>query len=243
MLDDMRLCLALVMSLLCLSTRASSEQPIVLHLLTEEYPPWNFSLEGKISGLNTELIQLALTKLNYQGQFEIMPWGRAQLFSQTQPNTCFYSAVRTAEREALYQWVGPLSREYVQLFSAAPEHPQYSHFLQASKLRIGGQTADAFTDYGVAQGLKIERIAEIPVNLAMLQLKRIDLWLAGSIGGPYIASLHDMRIYPVATSEQAFGLWMACNADISPEVIDNVNSVLQHLRSEDSLDALMPGRH
>ncbi|WP_333609196.1 substrate-binding periplasmic protein [Arsukibacterium sp.] len=226
----MRFCLVLVISLLCLLPRASSEEKIALYLFTEEYPPWNFSLEGKVSGLNTELIQLALTKLNYQGHFEIIPWGRAQLFTQTQSNTCFYSAVRTPEREALYQWVGPLSHEYVQLFSTDPNHPQYSHFFEASKLRIGGQTADAFTDYGVAQGLKIERIAEIPVNLAMLQLNRIDLWLAGSIGGPYIASLNDMRIYPVATSEKAFELWLACNADMSPDIIQKMNTVLENIR-------------
>lgn len=222
-----------------LSAYAKPDDSIFLRLYTEEYAPWNFTRDGEVSGLNTELIQQVLDKLSYRGRFEIMPWGRAQLFTQTQSNACFFSAVRTTEREELYRWVGPLSKEYVQLFSTDPNQPKFNHLAEASKLRIGGQTADAFTDYGVEQGLKIERIAEIPVNLAMLQLKRIDLWLAGSIGGPFIASQKGLAIYPVATSDKAFELWMACNMQVPEAVIDNLNRTLQLSKQDGTLDTIM----
>lgn len=218
---------------------AQSDDSTFLRLYTEQYPPWNYSKNGEVSGLNTELIRQVMNKLSYRGRFEIMPWGRAQQFTQTQANTCFYSAVRTAEREALYQWVGPLSREYVQLFSVDSEHRKFSNLADASKLRIGGQTADAFTDYGVEQGLKIERIVEIPVNLAMLQLKRIDLWLAGSVGGPFIAAQEGIAIYPVVTSNRSFELWMACNLQVPDTVINNLNKTLELSKKDGTLDAIM----
>ncbi len=218
---------------------AQTAQSIFLRIYTEEYAPWNFTHQGEVTGLNTELIQQLLDKLGFRGRFEIVPWGRAQLFTQTQADSCFFSAVRTAEREALYQWVGPLSREYVQLFSTDPAHPKFNQFADAAALRIGGQTADAFTDYGISQGLNIQRIAEIPVNLSMLQLKRIDLWLAGSVGGPYIAAQKGIRIYPVVSSETAFELWMACSPALPSKVITQLNSALQLSKQDGTLDAIM----
>ncbi|KKO45424.1 ABC transporter substrate-binding protein [Arsukibacterium ikkense] len=220
-------------------TIAQTTQSSFLRIYTEEYAPWNFTREDEVTGLNTELIQQLLDKLSLRGRFEIVPWGRAQLFTQTQADSCFFSAVRSAEREKLYQWVGPLSREYVQLFSTDPAHPKFNQFADAAELLIGGQTADAYTDYGMEQGLKIERIAEIPVNLAMLQLKRIDLWLAGSVGGPYIAAQKGIRIYPVASSADVFELWMACNLQVPEAVIDNLNRTLQLSKQDGTLDAIM----
>lgn len=236
----MRNTLILLISLLWPgSTVADTGQTVSLRLYTEEYPPWNFTRDGEVTGLNTELLQLLLDKLGFKGRFEVVPWGRAQLFTQTQADSCFFSAVRTLEREELYQWVGPLSTEYVQLFSIDPAHAKFRRFSDAKKLRIGGQTADAFTDYGASKGLKIQRIAEIPVNLSMLQLKRIDLWLAGSVGGPYIAAQKGIRIYPVVSSEDAFDLWLACNPAMSQKVVAQLNSALQLSKQDGTLDAIL----
>ncbi|GAB2910574.1 substrate-binding periplasmic protein [Rheinheimera gaetbuli] len=236
----MRKALILIASLLwpC-AAAAETGSAVSLRLYTEEYPPWNFTHDGEVTGLNTELIQLLLNKLGFYGQFEIVPWGRAQLFTQTQADSCFFSAVRTLERETLYQWVGPLSTEYVQLFSINPTQPKFNQLSDAAKLRIGGQTADAFTDYGVSKGLKVQRIAEIPVNLSMLQLQRIDLWLAGSIGGPYIAAEKGILIYPVATSADAFELWLACSLELPEQVVHQLNNALQLSKQDGTLDEIL----
>uniref|UniRef100_A0A486XGH0 Uncharacterized protein n=1 Tax=Rheinheimera sp. BAL341 TaxID=1708203 RepID=A0A486XGH0_9GAMM len=180
-----------------------------------------------------------MDKLGISGRFEIVPWGRAQLFTQTQADSCFFSAVRTPESEALYQWVGPLSTEYVQLFSINPAQPKFNQLSDAAKLRIGGQTTDAFTDYGVSKGLKIQRIAEIPVNLSMLQLGRIDLWLAGSVGGPYIAAQKGMTIFPVATSVDVFELWLACSLELPEQAVHQLNNALQLSKQDGTLDAIL----
>ncbi|WP_228612491.1 transporter substrate-binding domain-containing protein [Alkalimonas sp.] len=229
----------LLAGLTLLSASSSASIPWTLNLYTEEYAPWNYSSEGKVRGINTELLQLVLDDLGYAGHFEVMPWGRAQRFTQVQPNTCFFSAVRTAEREDMYQWVGPLSTEYVQLFSLDPELPKLADFPSARPFRIGGQAEDAYTDYAVNLGLRIERVTEIPVNLSMLQIGRIDLWLAGSIGGPYIAAQNAMQLYPIATSEQAFELWMACHPDTDKTVIQNLNDSLKHLKANGVLEQIV----
>ncbi|MCH8538505.1 MAG: transporter substrate-binding domain-containing protein [Alkalimonas sp.] len=229
----------LVTWLTVVSAGSSEPEVFSLNLYTEEYAPWNYSIEGKVIGINTDLIQLVLDDLGYAGRFEVMPWGRAQRFAQTQLNTCFFSAARTAEREDMYQWVGPLSQEHVQLFSLDPEQPELPDLSSAHQYRIGGQAEDAYTDFAVSQGLRIERVTEISVNLAMLQADRIDLWLAGSIGGPYIASRLGMPIYPVATSDQAFELWMACHPDIEQIIIEKLNDRLKRLKADGMLKSIV----
>ena len=219
--------------------RAWAEQPFRFNLYTENYPPWNYQTAQGITGINVELLRLALERNRYQGRFAVVPWGRAQRFTQTEPDSCFFSAVRSEERENIYQWVGPLSQESVQLFSLDPTVPHVVDIASVSGLRIGGQTEDAFTDYAESLGLRVERVTDIPVNLAMLQSGRIDLWLAGSVGGPFIARREGIPVFPVATSERVFELWLACNPAMPTEVIQHLNTALEALKQDGSWEAIL----
>ena len=219
--------------MLLTSSMANASVNQLLNFYTEEYPPWNYTSGNEVIGLNTKLIQQALIQSKLKGRFLVIPWGRAQRLTQTEQYSCFYSAVRTTEREALYQWVGPLSREYVQLFSLNPDLLPFHSLAAASNLVIGGQTGDAYTDYVAQLGLSIERVGEIPTNLSMLQLGRIDLWLAGSVGGPYIAAKKGLQLFPVATSEPLFELWLACNKNIPKQIIERLNNSIKAIKQVD----------
>lgn len=216
-----------------------AEETFRLNLYTEDYPPWSYPAKDGVSGINVRLLQLVLHNTGYDGRFSIVPWGRAQRFTQTELDSCFFSAVRSEEREPIYQWVGPLSQESVQLFSIDPATPVFTEMASASNFRIGGQHEDAFTDYAESLGLRVERVTEIPANLAMLQSGRIDLWLAGSVGGPFIARREGVQVFPVATSERIFELWLACNPAMPPEVIQRLNNALEALKLDGSLEAIM----
>lgn len=217
----------------------AAEDEVTLNLYTEDYPPWNYFQDDGVSGINVRLLQLALQKSSYQGHFSVVPWGRAQRFTQTESDSCFFSAVRNEERENIYQWVGPLSQESVQLFSLDPEASSFDALTDVLGLRIGGQAEDAYTDYVVDLGVPVERVTEIPVNLSMLQLGRIDLWLAGSVGGPFIARREGVQVFPVATSGRVFELWLACNPAMPSEVIQRLNTALEGLKKDGSLGAIM----
>lgn len=216
-----------------------ADEPFRLNLYTEDYPPWSYPAKDGVSGINVRLLQLVLHNTGYDGRFSIVPWGRAQRFTQTELDSCFFSAVRSEERENIYQWVGPLSQESVQLFSLDPAASRFTDFASVSGFRIGGQTEDAFTDYAESLGLRVERVTEIPVNLAMLQSGRIDLWLAGSVGGPFIARREGVQVFPAATTERVFELWLACNPAMPSEVIQSLNKALEALKQDGSLEAIL----
>ncbi len=48
-----------------------------VRVLTEEFPPYNYTEGGKITGLGTEVVEAVLQQLGLQGQFQSLPWARA----------------------------------------------------------------------------------------------------------------------------------------------------------------------
>lgn len=96
------LCLALCVSLFAtLPAKA-------LTLYTEEYPPLNFTRDGKPSGLGVEVVQEILRRTGQQAEIEVVPWTRGYHTVQTQADTGLFVTMRTQEREKLFKWVGPI---------------------------------------------------------------------------------------------------------------------------------------
>lgn len=200
-----------------------------MRLYTEEYPPFSYQTDDRAGGINVELLRQALENLGIEAEISIVPWGRAQLFTREQEDSCFFSAARTSDREPLYQWAGPLTEEHIVLYSLDNETPAES-FADAADRIVGGQIADAYSDWVRAQGLVLDEVAEVPDNLEKLKRGRIDLWVAGSIAGPYIAEQEDMTLYPFITSDEVFELWLACNPDLPEDWLQALDAEIEALR-------------
>lgn len=82
--------------------------PASLRLLTEEFPPINFSENGKPRGLTVEIVQAIQQRLGQDLPIEVLPWARAFREAQERTPTALFATARIPEREALFQWVGPL---------------------------------------------------------------------------------------------------------------------------------------
>lgn len=218
---------------------ANESVPPELVFYTEDYPPFSFEANDRVTGLNTEVLRAAAEQAGLNVQFRVVPWARAQAWTQRQSDACFFSAARSAERENIYQWAGPLSTEYITLYSADADFPKLASVTDAIGYRVGGQIADFYTDWGEQQGLSIERTAVIPDNLEMLLGGRMDLWLAGSIGGAYIGAQEGVTLYPVTQSQEAFTLWLACNNDMDPSIVSALDTIIEHYRTSGFIDKLL----
>jgi len=80
-----------------------------LRLYTEEYPPINFSEAGEPVGLATEVVREILRRSGQVASIEVVPWARGYQEAQARPNTGLFVTMRTAERESLFKWVGPIT--------------------------------------------------------------------------------------------------------------------------------------
>jgi len=49
-----------------------------------------------------------LKRLGEPGEISVVPWARGYHTVQQTPNTALFATIRNAEREPLFQWVGPI---------------------------------------------------------------------------------------------------------------------------------------
>src|SRR4051812_46813333 len=80
-----------------------------LHLTTESAPPSSILKDGKVVGHATEKIREMMARAHVSIDIEMLPWQRAYNRALLNADTCVYDTARTAEREALFKWVGPVA--------------------------------------------------------------------------------------------------------------------------------------
>jgi len=79
-----------------------------LRLLSEEFPPINFTEAGQPRGLSVDIVQAIQKRLGQSLPIEFMPWARAFREAQDGPPAALFSMARIPEREKLFHWVGPI---------------------------------------------------------------------------------------------------------------------------------------
>lgn len=180
---------ALQMALLaCLLPAHAGE---TIKILTEEYPPYNYTDKGKITGLGTEVVQAVLKEINIEGQFQSVPWARAYETTQNSENVLIYSINRSKDREKLFKWVGQITPTDFYLFSLKSRNIQLADLGSAKNLQIGTVNQDVGEQFLASQGFvvghNLQSSSKYELNYEKLKLGRIDLWVMNELSAYYIA--------------------------------------------------------
>lgn len=126
----LRSCCVLTLWLLsCLARTAFAE----LYLLTEEAPPTSFSRDGELHGLAIDVVRALIERTGDPAKIELLPWTRGYHLAQHTPNTAIFSTVRTPEREASFQWVGPLLIGTTSFYSLKSRNLRIDNLQQAAE--------------------------------------------------------------------------------------------------------------
>ncbi|MFY8117501.1 MAG: substrate-binding periplasmic protein [Roseateles sp.] len=107
--------------LLALLAAGSGAQTQELRLYTEEYAPYNYTVKGRPAGLSVEVVTEIKRRLGLSVPIEVVPWARGYRAAQTEPMVGLFVTARTAEREPLFQWVGPVSATRAHLYARRGE--------------------------------------------------------------------------------------------------------------------------
>jgi len=104
-----RLCFVLIAGILLVTACTTPAQPAKLRVMTEEYPPFNYTdAGGNLVGSTTGIVKAIINKLGENITIEVLPWAKAYETVLLEPDTALYSMARTSERENLFMWVGPI---------------------------------------------------------------------------------------------------------------------------------------
>ncbi|BDT69183.1 L-cystine-binding protein FliY [Comamonadaceae bacterium OS-1] len=168
----------------------SAQASETIRILTEEYPPYNFTDKGRITGLGTEVVQAVLKEINIEGQFQSLPWARAYETTQTSANVLIYSINRSKEREKLFKWVGPITPTDFYLFALKTRNLHLASLEDAKTLQIGTVNQDIGEQYLVTQGFvlghNLQSSTRYELNYEKLKLGRVDLWVMNELGAYYM---------------------------------------------------------
>ncbi|HLA33152.1 MAG TPA: transporter substrate-binding domain-containing protein [Pseudomonas sp.] len=218
-----------------------------LRVVTEEYPPYNYTENGRLTGLSTEIIQAALAAVQLQGQFQSLPWARAYDIAQNSENVLIYTIVRTPHREALFKWVAPLAPMRRYLFSWAQRPISLQHLDDAKHYQIGTVNEDVGEQFLVAQGFakgrNLQSSAQYAFNYEKLKLGRIDLWVIDERVAHYLARQAGddplqvlSKSYPLPELEGEH--YMAFGKQTPDALVERVRQGLERIKHNGVLDSI-----
>ncbi len=235
-----RLLLCLTALLLSGQAGAAHAETLTLTLTTEDYPPFNIrgDSDHPISGISTDIVRELMKRAGITIDITMYPWQRALSIASSDPDSCVYSTVRTAKREPLYKWVGPLTSDDWALFAPADTKITLKTLEEARKYKLGGYQGDAAGDFLVTHKFNVDVADSDKFNPQKLIAGRIDLWIAGVRTGPFVARREGVsNIKPVLTFGEAkdYQMYLACNKALPDATIDKLNELLKQMRADGSI--------
>ena len=111
----------LTAALFCLVLGTARAEPY--QVVTEEWAPYNYVQNGQLTGMATEIVRAIMALTGDRFEVSVLPSMRAGLQLQSRPKTIMFSMFRTAKREPLYKWVGPIVEESIHPYQLVVGHP------------------------------------------------------------------------------------------------------------------------
>ena len=125
-------------------------------LITEEWPPYNYTEQGHLTGVSVKIVQALQQELGRRDPLQVYPSQRTKLILEARPRTMIFSMFRTPARESHYKWIGPIGRDAIYFYQRGGS-PLQIRTLQDAKavpviasrqagLVFNTLTADGFTN-------------------------------------------------------------------------------------------------
>ncbi len=226
---------------ICLILFSSVLMAQSLKIVTEDYPPYNYDNNGKVSGLATEVIQAAMKEAGMTGEIKVYPWARAYEMAQKEPNVLIYSIGRSAEREKMFKWVGEIAPNVVYFFSLADKNITINTLADAKKYKTASTQNDFREQYliknGFALGTNLDRGSDNETNVKKFLAGRVDLITENEIVLNYMikqegknpsVAKRQMKINELSGS----GLYMALSIQTSDEILQKLQKGLESIKKK-----------
>lgn len=211
-------------------------------IMTEEFPPFNYTQDGKLTGLSSDVMMELTKRVGHPMNAEVLPWARAYGLIQRQDGLILYSMTRTEAREELFKWVGPISSNKWVFFSKKGSGIVINSLDDAKKVKaIGAYKEDAAETFLKEQGFtNIDSVPNDELNVPKLMGGRIELWIVGELQGIHKAKQKGQsdnleKVFDVKDTQ----LYIAFSKNTPDEVIAAWQSALDAIKADGTYDAIV----
>ena len=218
-------------------------------VVTEELPPYNMTVDGKVTGMSTEVVQAVLDEVGEVARIQSMPWARAYDIALNSENVLIYSIARTPQREELFKWVGVIAPTRWFLFSLPGTEFKLKSLDDARNYQIATVKQDVGEQYlidkGFAIGRNLQSSNKYEHNYEKLKAGRVDLWISNELNAHYLVrqasgNPDDTAIPQLSLDDLggANGLCMAFSRNTPDEVVERFRQALARVRADGRYDAI-----
>ncbi|MEE2002517.1 transporter substrate-binding domain-containing protein [Alkalimonas sp. MEB108] len=224
-------------------SKASDE----LVLYTEHFPPFSYEQDGVITGTNTEIVRRLCEQVAIRCRFELYPWRRAFEQALANPRAGLYSTSRSKDREALFQWVGPLAYTTPYLYRLKSRSDiQLQQVEDAKGYMVAVARGDVFEEYFLRKGFQYgQHLLDFESKSAATPLflqGRVDLMVSSELVMPvWLADYQQtMEVVEAAIAlEGIAGNFLALHPDVSAELVEQLQARLELMRKSGELEAIV----
>lgn len=153
-----------------------------LMVAAENFPPFSYYEDGKVTGFAIEVLEQVIdgAELTMQEPVRIWPWARMVKTIETTANFLIPCMSRSAKRDALFKWVGPINPREIWLFKLKGRSEIVIDTLEEAKAykvgsQIGSNATQQLLDTGFTRGQNLNLVSDETQNLQMLLRGRVDL--------------------------------------------------------------------
>jgi polar amino acid transport system substrate-binding protein len=169
--------------LICSAWQIQPARSQLLTLYTEEFPPFNMTENGKITGVSTAVVEAVMGRSGLQYTIQSYPWARTYKLAQSGATSIIYSISRRAKRENLFKWVGIIVPSVQSVFALKSNMDvEINELADMKKFEIGTVQEDARETFLLNKGFTESDLQRTSgdnaylLNYRKLKKGRIDLW-------------------------------------------------------------------
>lgn len=225
----------LAFALVCLLS--GTAQAETLRLLTEEYPPYNFSENGAVKGASVEQAERVMKALDAAYSLQILPWARALSQTENQPWTCLFTTGHDDERDKRFKWVEPLLVDRMVMVRKAGSGVNPANVEEAKRFTVGTQREDFSANYLKKHNFpKIDLAADMEATGKKLVSGRIDLMMTSEKTFETMRDQGQPLESALVLEGKLYGL--ACNLGLPDELIAKMQAELDALIADGTQDRI-----
>lgn len=215
-----------------------------VRVVTEEYPPYNYTENGKVTGVFTELVEAILKTAGIDYSIAVYPWARSYQTALHDPNVLIYGIVRTKERENLFKWVDMILPFNIYLFKLRERTDiRLSNLEDAKQYTVGAVRGDVREQYFKKKGFaKLDLVSRNDLNLKKFYNGRFDLIAIDEISAAYFCKKEG---YDFSKMEKALlltelseGLYIAFSNNTPESLAEQCRNAFQQIKANGDYGAI-----
>lgn len=215
-----------------------------LNVITEEYPPNNYTENGEIKGFCTETVVEILNRAKIDFSIKVKPWPRAYKEVLKNENTALYSMAHSPEREKLFELIGPIAETKIVIIGLKNKKFNFTDVSELDVYRTGVIKDDIGEQLLLKNGFSkraFQYVAKPELNLQKIIKHRIDLIAYDEYSLRYLAKKENInfkrfKIVHVLKVGQGY---IAFNKNFDKDKLKLIDAKLKEIKDDGTYDKIL----